>query len=97
MAASSAATRPCATWPPREDPIDRKTLLDGLELNPRVLAELVSATGADAPSRKTAVHPEYERNGFELLVRHIALHDGMHLARIEDLWLLEDGSLKPTE
>jgi hypothetical protein len=47
--------------------------------------------------RKTAVHPQYESYGFEILVRHIALHDGFHLSRIEDLWLLKDGSLKPME
>ena len=47
--------------------------------------------------RKTAVHPQYESYGFEILVRHIALHDGFHLARIEDLWVLKDGSLKPLE
>ncbi len=160
----------------KEDPMDHKTLIDALELGPRLLAELVSAipepalnrkrgegywtifehllhlvetqevlmarlemfrdqpnpvitpytptrvAGKGTPTaaglveafarwrekqvrlirgvsddvwRRTAVHPEYESYGFELLVRHIALHDGFHLARIEDLWLLKDGSLTP--
>ena len=39
--------------------------------------------------RKGAVHPEYERYGFEILVRHAVLHDGFHLARIEDLALMK--------
>jgi uncharacterized damage-inducible protein DinB len=41
--------------------------------------------------QKPAEHPEYERYGFEILVRHTLLHDGQHLARIEELWLFKDG------
>ena len=44
---------------------------------------------------KPAEHPEYERYGFEILVRHILVHDGLHFARIEDLWLLKDEFLGP--
>jgi hypothetical protein len=44
---------------------------------------------------KTAEHPEYERYGFEILVRHLLVHDGAHFARIEDLWLLKDEFLTP--
>jgi hypothetical protein len=44
---------------------------------------------------KPAEHPEYERYGFEILVRHILVHDGAHFARIEDLWLMKDESLTP--
>jgi uncharacterized damage-inducible protein DinB len=44
---------------------------------------------------KTAEHPEYESYGFEILVRHILVHDGAHFARIEDLWLLKDEFLTP--
>jgi hypothetical protein len=44
---------------------------------------------------KPAEHPEYESYGFEILVRHILVHDGLHLARIEDLWLLKDEFLSP--
>jgi hypothetical protein len=44
---------------------------------------------------RTAEHPEYERYGFEILVRHILVHDGLHFARIEDLWLLKDEFLTP--
>jgi uncharacterized damage-inducible protein DinB len=44
---------------------------------------------------KEAGHPEYERYGFEILVRHILVHDGMHFARIEDLWIMKDEALTP--
>ena len=30
---------------------------------------------------------------FEILVRHIALHDGTHLYRMEELWLMTDQAL----
>ncbi len=39
--------------------------------------------------QKSATHPEYERYGFEILVRHALLHDGFHLSRIEDLALMK--------
>jgi uncharacterized damage-inducible protein DinB len=44
---------------------------------------------------RAAEHPEYERYGFEILVRHTLVHDGFHFARIEDLWLLKDEFLTP--
>jgi uncharacterized damage-inducible protein DinB len=44
---------------------------------------------------KPAEHPEYESYGFQILVRHILVHDGLHFARIEDLWLLRDEFLSP--
>ncbi len=44
---------------------------------------------------KSAEHPEYESYGFEILVRHILVHDGAHFARIEDLWLMKDEFLTP--
>ena len=45
--------------------------------------------------RVSARHPEYERYGFEILVRHILLHDGFHLSRIEDLAFMKQELLKP--
>ncbi len=44
---------------------------------------------------KAAEHPEYDSYGFEILVRHILVHDGLHLSRIEDLWLMKDEFLSP--
>jgi hypothetical protein len=39
---------------------------------------------------KPAKHPEYTLYTFEILVRHILLHDGFHMYRIEELWLAKD-------
>lgn len=38
-------------------------------------------------------HPEYSEYPFEVLVTHILAHDGFHLYRIEELWLVSDQSL----
>ena len=40
--------------------------------------------------QKTADHPEYDLYTFEILVRHILLHDGFHIHRMEELWLAKD-------
>ncbi len=45
--------------------------------------------------RRSAQHPEYERYGFEILVRHILVHDGFHLSRIEELAFMKPELLKP--
>jgi len=45
--------------------------------------------------RRSAQHPEYERYGFEILVRHTLLHDGFHLARMEDLAFMKQKLLQP--
>jgi hypothetical protein len=39
---------------------------------------------------KKAIHPEYTDYSYEILVRHILLHDSFHLYRIEELWLARD-------
>ncbi len=43
--------------------------------------------------RRTATHPEYERYGFYILVRHILMHDYWHMYRMEELWLTRDAYL----
>lgn len=43
---------------------------------------------------RTAMHPEYNSYTFEILVRHILLHDSYHMNRIEELWLLKDEFIK---
>jgi uncharacterized damage-inducible protein DinB len=42
---------------------------------------------AEATWRKQAVHPEYDRYSFKILVRHILMHDHWHMYRMEELWL----------
>jgi len=44
---------------------------------------------------KTAEHPEYDTYTFEILVRHVLMHDGFHMYRIEELWLVKDEFIKP--
>jgi hypothetical protein len=51
--------------------------------------EIIEAAGESLWS-KQAGHPEYERYGFAILVRHILFHDGFHLARMEELLLTRD-------
>lgn len=41
----------------------------------------------DATWRKKAVHPEYDQYGYQILVRHILMHDHWHMYRMEELWL----------
>ena len=51
--------------------------------------EIIEAAAAELWA-KQAQHPEYERYGFAILVRHILFHDGFHLARMEDVQLARD-------
>jgi uncharacterized damage-inducible protein DinB len=48
----------------------------------------------DAVWARSADHPEYRSYSFEILVRHVLLHDSYHMNRIEELWLLKDERLK---
>ena len=54
--------------------------------------ELIDSSEPDLWS-KSASHPEYTLYTFEILVRHILLHDGFHMYRIEELWLAKDAYL----
>lgn len=40
--------------------------------------------------KKKAVHPEYTDYSLRILARHIYMHDGFHMYRMEDLWILKD-------
>lgn len=37
--------------------------------------------------QKEGTHPEYSKYSFEILIRHILLHDSFHMWRIEELWI----------
>ena len=66
-----------------------QTILDDFERERRSqLGMLRTLTPADW--KRTAVHPEYDRYGLEILVRHMLLHDYSHLYRVEELWLTKD-------
>jgi hypothetical protein len=66
-----------------------------LELFERWRLRQIDLIGSAAPEvwNRRAVHPEYESYSFEILVRHIVLHDHTHMYRMEELWLLTDKAL----
>jgi uncharacterized damage-inducible protein DinB len=37
--------------------------------------------------QKEGTHPEYSKYSFEILLRHILLHDSFHMWRMEELWI----------
>lgn len=81
-----------ASGPPRER---RKSPEELLELFERWRLRQIDLIGSAAPEiwQRRALHPEYEHYGFEILARHILLHDASHMYRMEELWLLTDKSL----
>ncbi len=52
---------------------------------------------SDATWGKQAVHPEYDRYDFQVLVRHILMHDHWHMYRMEELWLTKTPFLTQVE
>jgi hypothetical protein len=43
---------------------------------------------------KQGSHEEYNEYTFEILVRHIIIHDGYHMFRMEELWIMKDKYIK---
>lgn len=39
---------------------------------------------------KEGKHEEYTKYSFEILLRHILLHDAFHMSRIEELWIKKE-------
>ena len=44
--------------------------------------------------QREGIHPEYKKYGFEILVRHILLHDSFHMWRMEELWIEKEELIK---
>jgi uncharacterized damage-inducible protein DinB len=44
--------------------------------------------------KKLGSHEEYSTYTFEILLRHIALHDSFHMYRMEELWLMKEEYIK---
>lgn len=42
---------------------------------------------------KSGTHPEYDAYSLEILLRHVLMHDGFHMYRMEELWLAKDDVL----
>jgi hypothetical protein len=43
---------------------------------------------------KEGVHEEYRKYSFEILLRHIILHDSFHMWRMEELWIEREDLIK---
>lgn len=48
----------------------------------------------DGVFRKEAVHPGYVKYSFEILLRHLVMHDQFHFYRIEDIGLAKPGLIE---
>ena len=71
----------------REQPVE--VLLGEFSSWRKKQIEIIEGAGEEIWLR-SAEHPEYMRYGFEILVRHIALHDSFHMYRMEELWITRD-------
>lgn len=84
--------------PSHEDAESRLLRLDlreRLQAFPAYRKTLIGMIRA-APARlwtKAGSHPEYSLYTPEIMVRHIMLHDSLHMYRIEELWLTRDAFL----
>lgn len=47
--------------------------------------------------QKEGTHEEYARYSFEILLRHILLHDSFHMARMEELWIKKEKYILPLD
>jgi uncharacterized damage-inducible protein DinB len=43
---------------------------------------------------KTGSHEEYEKYTFEILIRHMLVHDSYHMYRMEELWIMKEQYIK---
>jgi len=57
--------------------------------------ELISLVNdfTDATWQRPVLHPEYEIYNGLILLRHVLMHDHLHMYRIEELWLTQDDYL----
>jgi hypothetical protein len=46
---------------------------------------------------KEGTHEEYKKYTFEILIRHIILHDSFHMWRMEELWIEDENLIKELE
>ena len=44
--------------------------------------------------QKEGIHPEYKKYSFEILLRHMLLHDSFHMWRMEELWIEKEELIK---
>ncbi len=71
--------------------------------NPRPVTELleyfqrwrteqveIMVSASDEIWQRTIEHPEYDLYTFNIMARHVLVHDGFHMHRIEELWLMKN-------
>jgi hypothetical protein len=44
--------------------------------------------------KKEGIHSEYKKYSFEILIRHMYLHDSFHMWRMEELWIENENLIK---
>jgi len=44
--------------------------------------------------KKQGTHDEYKKYTFEILLRHILVHDSFHMFRMEELWIMKEQYIK---
>jgi uncharacterized damage-inducible protein DinB len=72
-------------------PVDER-VAEFCELRDRQM-RLIKKAGSSV-WRKRGQHEEYSRYTFEILLRHIVLHDSFHMYRMEELWLMKEEYIK---
>ena len=61
----------------------------------KMRGKTVELAGTLSPEdwRKEATHPEYEYYTAKILLRHMLMHDNLHMYRMEQLWLTREAFL----
>lgn len=82
--------------PDAPEPLDISDALDQFERHRREQLSLLE-DAAESIWQRHAIHPEYDRYTFYILIRHILMHDYWHMYRMEELWLTKDDYLTRLE
>jgi uncharacterized damage-inducible protein DinB len=79
-----------------EAPLLKMDLEAQLERFPAIRSEIISIVkrAPDAFWAKRAVHPEYSAYTPAIMIRHLMMHDYLHMYRIEELWIVKDPYLR---
>jgi uncharacterized damage-inducible protein DinB len=82
--------------PDAPEPLDVSDALDQFEQHRKEQLSLLEEAAENIWQRQ-ALHPEYDRYSFYILIRHILMHDYWHMYRMEELWLTRDAYLTKLE
>ncbi len=81
-----------------DDPLMKMELgecLEGFENDRKTMIQLLN-TFSKEDWENEGRHPEYIKFTPEIFLRHIVMHDHLHMYRIEELWLTTDDYLRKT-